>query len=142
MRQMGMNPFLKAYAMTQTKSLIAIAVMALLPTGALAQTAQPQFQVVELDGQPFAAKAMIGLPVDGRIEGQGPCNRFFAEVTDGGAGLTIGPVGATKMACPDLRAEAALFQTLAEIVRIEPQADGTVIFFDDKGPRIVVKPAA
>jgi len=36
---------------------------------------------------------------DGRVSGQGPCNRYFADVTVESAALTIGPVGATKMSC-------------------------------------------
>jgi heat shock protein HslJ len=36
---------------------------------------------------------------DGRVSGQGPCNRYFADVTVDGAALTIGPVGATTMSC-------------------------------------------
>lgn len=35
----------------------------------------------------------------GRVGGQGPCNRYFADVTVEGAALTFGPVGATKMSC-------------------------------------------
>jgi heat shock protein HslJ len=38
---------------------------------------------------------------DGRFEGRGGCNRYFSSPTPGGPGeVTIGPIGATQMACP------------------------------------------
>lgn len=37
-----------------------------------------------------------------RMQGHAGCNRFFAEVTDEGrGGLSLGPVGATRMSCPE-----------------------------------------
>jgi heat shock protein HslJ len=38
---------------------------------------------------------------DGRFAGRAGCNRYFSSATPGGPGeVTIGPVGATQMACP------------------------------------------
>jgi putative lipoprotein len=63
-----------------------------------------------------------GTPVDamfeeGRIDGQGPCNRYFADATFDGASLAIGPVGATKMSCGAAldRAEQAYHAALGKV---------------------------
>lgn len=40
---------------------------------------------------------------DGRITGSGGCNRYFSGVELGAPGeLTLGPVGSTMMACPEM----------------------------------------
>lgn len=48
----------------------------------------------------------VAFGVDGRITGNGGCNRFFGryEITGTGA-LTIGPLASTKMLCPDQQME-------------------------------------
>ena len=38
---------------------------------------------------------------DGKVAGKGICNRYFADYEIDGGNLKIGPVGATKMLCPD-----------------------------------------
>jgi hypothetical protein len=40
---------------------------------------------------------------EGRFQGSGGCNRFFASVTEGTlpGEIVVGPVGSTQMACPD-----------------------------------------
>ena len=54
---------------------------------------------------------------DGRIGGRSGCNRYFAGVIDGDlpGGLSVGQLGATKMACPDevMRLEERYLRTLA-----------------------------
>ena len=38
---------------------------------------------------------------NGKVTGKGVCNRYFADYEIDGGKLKIGPVGATKMMCPD-----------------------------------------
>ncbi|MCB0581310.1 MAG: META domain-containing protein [Phaeodactylibacter sp.] len=38
---------------------------------------------------------------DGKLSGKGVCNRYFADYGLDGGNLKIGPVGATKMMCPE-----------------------------------------
>ncbi len=38
---------------------------------------------------------------DGRISGSANCNTFFADVTQSGSELSFGPIGSTRMACPE-----------------------------------------
>ncbi|MFT6025395.1 MAG: heat shock protein HslJ [Ascidiaceihabitans sp.] len=66
----------------------------------------------ELDGKPFTARATLEFAEDGRISGQAPCNRYFAELTVPYPWFETGAIGATKMACPDLKAEAQFFKAL------------------------------
>lgn len=44
--------------------------------------------------------------------GNGGCNNFFGTYTQNEGKLGIGPIGATKMACPELSSEQAFFQAL------------------------------
>jgi|GEM_PF-5059070 len=57
---------------------------------------------------------------DGRINGSAGCNRYFAKIEDRGQGaITIGPVGATRMACPQplMDQEQSFLDTLARVDR-------------------------
>ncbi|CAM2752305.1 META domain-containing protein [Deinococcus radiodurans] len=47
-----------------------------------------------------------------RLSGMAGCNRLMGEVTLSGAGLTFGPLAATRMACEDMTAEQALSRVL------------------------------
>jgi heat shock protein HslJ len=38
--------------------------------------------------------------VDGSIKGHGGCNSFFGSLEKAGSGIAVGPLGATRMACP------------------------------------------
>lgn len=77
------------------------------------------WRLVSLNGA--LPESAVTLRIDGaRIEGRGPCNRYFAPVQAGGAGLfRPGPVGATKMACDGLAEEARYFDALSRVTRID-----------------------
>lgn len=82
------------------------------------------WRLVTVDGAEVAYAATIDLSQDGRISGQAPCNRYFADLTAELPEFRPGPMGATKMACADLAAEAdylALLgqMELAEVVEAE-----------------------
>jgi putative lipoprotein len=59
--------------------------------------------------------------VDGSIKGSGGCNNFFGalEMTD--EGLRVGPLGSTRMACPQpvMEREVAFMQALQATSRFE-----------------------
>lgn len=79
-----------------------------------------KWRVVELSGHPVA------IPLHGeqpfivfdqakrQATGYAGCNRFFGGYELDGPALTFGPIGATKMACPDLEAglETEFFKVL------------------------------
>lgn len=118
---------------------LAAFVLATLPMSGLAQTDGSVWLLQELDGRPFPAEAQLTLPKDGQITGRGPCNRFFATAVGEVSALVIGPVGATKMACPDLGLESAFFAALPEIVWAEVSGSDRLILGDDKGLRMVFR---
>jgi len=45
---------------------------------------------------------LVRFEVDGSISGHGGCNRFFGSLKSVDGGIEVGPLGATRMACPEL----------------------------------------
>ena len=43
----------------------------------------------------------VRFEVDGSISGHGGCNRFFGALKSVDGGIEVGPLGATRMACPE-----------------------------------------
>jgi putative lipoprotein len=63
---------------------------------------------------PSKSKLFVQFKGDGKLTGHGGCNRFFGQYKISGNEITIGPVGATRMAClrPVIDLEMALFTAL------------------------------
>jgi heat shock protein HslJ len=97
-----------------------------------------QWRLTSLDGAPFEAPLVAELTVDGRVVGEGPCNRFSANYSGRLPDLTFEPVAATRRACPDLPLETAAFAALGRVDTaaltggrlILTGADGTALAFD------------
>lgn len=94
------------------------------------------WRLVELNGAPAAATT-VTLTEDGRIEGQGPCNRFTATYSGRWPDLTFQPAATTRMACPDLPAEQAFFAAIGEVDRAALDADGLNLTGDGVSLRFV-----
>ncbi len=43
----------------------------------------------------------VQFEVDGSIKGHGGCNGFFGSLQQSESGIEVGPLGATRMACPE-----------------------------------------
>jgi heat shock protein HslJ len=86
-----------------------------------------EWRLVELNGAPFPARATATLTEDGRITGQAPCNRFAATWSGRWPDLTFQPAAATRMACPELEAEAAFFQALEAVNHAEVGDTGLIL---------------
>ncbi|HSN04074.1 MAG TPA: META domain-containing protein [Nitrospira sp.] len=79
-----------------------------------------KWRVVELSGHPVATPLHGERPfilfdqAKQQATGYAGCNRFFGGYKLDGAALTFGPIGETKMACPDLEAglETEFFKVL------------------------------
>lgn len=76
------------------------------------------YTLVAVKGAQASYRAQISFE-GGRVAGQAPCNRFFADLTYSADGFVIGPVGATRMACPDLPAEVAFFELLGQVTQAD-----------------------
>jgi heat shock protein HslJ len=47
------------------------------------------------------ARATLAFPAAGKVSGHGSCNRFFGPAKIDGDAIQLGPLGATRMACPE-----------------------------------------
>lgn len=94
------------------------------------------WQLVTLDGAAVAATSTLRFDAEGGISGQAPCNRFMAQQTDALPQLAIGPIAATRMACPDLGAEATYLQALGEMTSLARAGD-TLVLRNDAGREMV-----
>ncbi len=90
----------------------------------------------EIDDQAFTAQATLEFPEEGKISGQGPCNRFTTTQSVPYPWFEAGPIMATKMACRDLAAEQMFFSALAEMTLSEV-ANGTLILGNDAGREMI-----
>ena len=73
---------------------------------------------------------------DGKISGNGGCNRFFGGYRVSGAHIKIGPLASTRKGCPGLlRLETAFFATLEAAASFE-QTDSMLTLFDAAGTKL------
>lgn len=98
--------------------------------------AETQYYLVELNGEPFNARATIVFPEPGRVIGQAPCNSYFAIQTVPYPWFGLEGVGATRMACPDMPQEIAFFDALEGMTLVEAVGD-TLILNNPSGGRMV-----
>ncbi len=94
------------------------------------------YRLVEVDGAPFRARATISFPEEGRVVGEAPCNRWSADQSVPYPWFKLGPIAATKRACPDLEAEAWFLTMLGEMTLVEVQ--GPVLILSDDQERAMV----
>lgn len=76
------------------------------------------WHLVGLEGQEVAWDASLRFDGD-KVTGKAPCNRFFGTYTTPLPEVSLGPMGATRMACPDLDGEAVFFAALEAMQRAE-----------------------
>ncbi len=98
------------------------------------------WELIELDGTLFPAKATISFPEKGRISGQAPCNSYFGTQSAPYPWFETGPIAATKRACPDLPAEGAFFNAL-EQMSIAEVSGNTLILSNEDGRQMIFKAA-
>ena len=94
------------------------------------------FTLISIDSLPFEGRATINISEAGRINGQAPCNRYFAAQTAPYPWFEIGPIGATEMACPSLALEQSFFDTLSKMTLAEVSG-GTLILSNTDGLRMI-----
>lgn len=92
----------------------------------------------ELNGASFPANATLTFPKEGEIAGQGPCNRYFGAMTAPYPWFDAGPIGSTRMACPNLESETT-FLTALEAATLSEVAGNTLILSNTDGLEMVFK---
>ncbi|MEL7098106.1 MAG: META domain-containing protein [Pseudomonadota bacterium] len=116
-------------------------IIALLFTAAVASAdGAPQWQLRSLDGKPFTARAVMQIGPDGSLSGRAPCNAFSGKVAAGSGAFAVGPLRATRMACPDLRAESQFFKALGQMKTMRQRPDQLVLT-GPGGRKMVFTPA-
>ena len=96
------------------------------------------WRLVEIDGAATSEIVTLQFPEKGRISGKAPCNRYFGAQTVPYPWFKAEAVGSTKMACPNLSAEAAYFSALQDMSLAEVSGD-TLILSNDAGRSLVFK---
>lgn len=76
-----------------------------------------------------SSRVSIQFSSEGRISGQGSCNRYAGSYTLTGEGLSFGPVMSTKMACSPalMEQERRFFSTLDQITHFDITPDGALL---------------
>lgn len=98
------------------------------------------WQLRELDGAPWTERAALSFPGPGRVTGQGPCNSFTAAQSAPYPWIDIGPVAATRRACPELAAEARFFAALGAMAVAEVSGD-VLLLTGEEGREMVFQAA-
>jgi heat shock protein HslJ len=94
------------------------------------------WHLLEIDGTPFNARAIVTFPEPGKIAGQAPCNTYSGAMTAPYPWFETGPLTATRIACDDLAAESRFFKVLSEMTLSEVSG-GAMILSNEKGREMV-----
>ncbi len=97
---------------------------------------QTLFQLSSLDGAEFAATATIDIGTQGQVTGNAPCNSYNATQSAPYPWFELGPIAATRRACPELEAEAAFLTALGAMTLVEV-AGNTLILSNTDGGEMV-----
>lgn len=82
-----------------------------------------KWQLVELDGTSFEARATLQFPEEGKIAGDAPCNRYFGAQTAPYPWFKAEKIGATRTACLDLDQETQFLEALGSMTLAEVAGD-------------------
>ena len=93
-----------------------------LPAGGAAITGKNWRPVVIADTSLLEEHGMfVHFSVDGGVNGNGGCNKFFGRLETTDDGISIGEMGSTRMACPPeiMELETAFLQALQSATSLE-----------------------
>lgn len=94
------------------------------------------YRLTEIDGRAFTASASIAFPEKGTARGEAPCNSWSASQSVPYPWLELGPIAATRRACPDLAAETAFFRALETMTVVVVQGPVLTLSNDDGGEMV------
>ena len=92
----------------------------------------------EWNAQAFSGTATISFPEPGRIAGDAPCNRFFANLTVPYPWFAIDRIGTTRRACPEAQTENEFFKALRSASLVEVSGP-VLILSNDEGLQMVFR---
>jgi heat shock protein HslJ len=84
------------------------------------------WRLTELGGEATALPVTLNFDAE-RAKGEGPCNSYFGAWRIDGSAVAIGPVAATRRACPDLPFEQSYFGALTDAATAEIGPDALAL---------------
>ena len=80
---------------------------------------QPKY--IGAEAVPDDAGLFVRFELDGSIKGHGGCNSFFGSLEKKDSDLSVGPLGSTRMACPEpiMSRESAFLEALQQTTVFE-----------------------
>jgi heat shock protein HslJ len=109
--------------MTTCRALLAIAAIAAIAGAAPRAEAASTAPLRDLAGSEWgfagSKTAFVQFGSGGKVSGFGGCNRFRGSYTFRDGALKIGPLMSTRMACPDIAAEARVMRILETAAKAE-----------------------
>lgn len=92
--------------------------------------------------EPGEVEVTLRAEADGKIAGTSGCNRYSGAWMPGDGGAKVGPLAATKMACPPPRMEieARYLEALESVRGWRRHVDGIVLVDAADDPRLVFEP--
>lgn len=95
-----------------------------------------QWRPVTIRSEPVAedSNMFVLFAVDGSISGNGGCNKFFGSLQTTDGGISVGELGATRMACPQqiMDQETAFMQALQDVASFK-LGDNTLRLLSEDG---------
>ncbi len=103
--------------------------------------AERVWELHEMAGQPFTARATIGFPEAGKIAGEAPCNSYSGRQKAPYPWFEAAEIVTTKRACPQLAEEHRFFAMLRRMRLAEVSGD-VLVLSDESGTDQMVFSAA
>ena len=84
------------------------------------------------------ARATLEFPEAGKVSGRGSCNRFFGTADVEGSRIHLGPLGTTRMACPEavMDQERRYLEQLQQAERFAVEGGVLRVFGHDTAPSL------
>lgn len=90
---------------------------------------------VRIAAEPISddSRMSVKFAVDGSINGNGGCNGFFGSLEKTDSGISVGPLSATRRACPEpiMAREMALLEALERTIRFQVNDSGLQLLGED-----------
>lgn len=100
------------------------------------------WRIIRLQGDlpPEGVILTVEFGRDGQVSGKSGCNRFSGAYTLSGEGLSLGPLRATRMACPpeQMAVEQRVLDLLQKITRVTPGENAQLILMAGDEPAVVL----
>jgi heat shock protein HslJ len=94
------------------------------------------YVLTHMDGRPVDVAFDMIASVEGRLSGQGPCNRWSVSQTADWPFVTLGAIQSTRMTCPDIVTETAILRHLPGMQRAEVDLYGALHLIGPDGARL------